>query len=142
MSKSIKLHDNNYWDSSSVVYNKQPLSDILDIQTIPLRFNFDYVYETDLQYTCVKIGKLVILNIHTIGFKQEIPNYQEIIYGLPKPVEYKILSLQGGNSATGNSLRLAINGNANIQTHWSPVALCGDSANYQYGGIFIYKSVE
>jgi hypothetical protein len=30
MSKSIKLKNDNYWDSSSVVHNKEPLSEILN----------------------------------------------------------------------------------------------------------------
>lgn len=142
MSKSIKLKDNNYLDSSSIVYNRQKLSDILDIQTILLSVNTDYVYLNDLQYICFKIGKLVILNIQTLAFKKEIPNYQEIIYGLPKPINSIAFCLYGGNAASGNTVRLAINTNGNIQTHWSPTVLYGDSANTQYGGIFIYKTNE
>ena len=142
MSKSIKLKNNNYLDSTSIVYNRQKLSDILDIQTIPLSVNTDYVYIEDLQYMCVKIGKLVILNIRTLGFKQPIPNYQPIIYGLPKPNEYTIIYLYGGNGANGCTVRLAINGDGNIQTHWSPEPQYGDSANKQYGGTLIYKVNE
>lgn len=142
MSKLIKLENENYIDSSSIVYNRQKLSDILDIQTIPISVNTDYVYYNDMQYTCVKIGKLVILNIQTVAFTQEIPNYQEIIYGLPKPINAIVFYLFGGNVANGNTVRLGLNPNGNIQTHWSPAILYGDSANKQYGGILIYKTNE
>ena len=145
MSKSLKLKDNNYLDSSSIMHHRKSLEDILNIETISLYVNEDYVYLSDLQYMCVKIGKLVILNIRTLAFKQEIPNYQEIIYGLPKPSEYTIVYLYGGNGASGATMRLGISDNGNsgvIKTHWSPSPIYGDSANNQYGGTIIYKTNE
>lgn len=145
MSRSIKFKNNNYLDSSSIIHNRELLSDILNIKTISLYVNEDYVYLGDLQYMCVKIGKLVILNIRTLAFKQEIPNYQEIIYGLPRPSEYTIVYLYGGNGASGHTMRLGISDNGTsgiIQTHWSPTPIYGDSANNQYGGTIIYKTNE
>lgn len=140
MSKSIKLSNDNYLDSSSIVYNKQLLSDILNIQEIPITFDTNYVYSSDLQYTCVKIGKLVILNFHTIAFKQLIPNFQSLVTGLPKPNEVIIFYLYGGNSASGSTLRLSIATDGIIHSHYASDVVYGDSASKQYSGILIYKT--
>lgn len=143
MSKSIKLKNDTYIDSSSIVYNKQKLSDILNIQTINLNFNSDYIYDTDLDYKCVKIGKLVILNICTLSFKQAVPNYQVFISGLPKTAnEYIIFYFYGGATAMGKSCRCALTPNGDIQTHWGSPGEYGDSANKQYGCTLIYLTNE
>lgn len=143
MSKSIKFKNDNYLDSTSIVHNRQLLSDILNIQEIPINFNTDYIYLSDLQYICVKIGKLVILNIHTIAFKQLIPNSQSLITGLPCTLGNNIIFyLFGGNGASGQTLRLALIENGNIQTHWAPDVVYGDSSNKQYSGILIYKTSQ
>lgn len=39
MSKSIKLKNNNYWDSSSIVHNRTKLSDILNAQKKEIYLN-------------------------------------------------------------------------------------------------------
>lgn len=143
MSKSIILKNNTFWDSKGIVYNKEKLSDILDIKTISLNFNSDYVYSTDLEYMCVKIGKLVILNIRTIAFKQAVPNYQIFITDLPKPINgYSIFYLYGGSSSACKMCRCALTSTGNIQIHWGSPSEFGNSSNAQYGGTIIYKTNE
>lgn len=145
MGSTVKLANDLYLETSSIVHNGELLSDILNIQEIPINFNMDYIYSSDLDYICVKIGKLVILNIHTIAFKQEVPtNGQMLINQLPihnKGNAGIIFYLYGGGiNASGKTLRLALTQYGNIQTHWSSDIIYGDSANTQYSGILIYKA--
>ena len=141
MAKSIKLKNDNYWDTKGIMYNKEKLSDILDIKTILLSFNSEYVYSTDLEYMCVKIGKLVILNIRTIAFKQSVPNSKIFITGLPKPITgYNIFYLYCGFLC--DACRCALTSNGDIQIHWGSPTEFGDSSNKQYGGTIIYKTNE
>ena len=143
MSKSIKLNDDNYWDSTGIVHNKQKLSDILDNPFINLTFNEDYIYSTDRQYTCLKIGKVVILNIHTIAFSQETPNDTYIIYGLPKPKENIVFALLGNNSAQGGTTRcVLLKSTGNIRIHYGAPGYYGASSTRQYNGILIYETSE
>lgn len=142
MSKSIKPKNNTYWDSSSIVHNKELLSDILNGRQISLSFNWDYIYDSDINYNCFKIGKIVIVNIQVIAFKKEIPNHQVFISGLPKPTEYNIFYLFGGGTSEGTTARCSLTYEGNIQIHWGSPTSYGDAANKQYSGILIYKTIE
>lgn len=142
MSKSIKFKNNNYLDSSSIVHKRKKLSDILEQSTIQLTFNEEYVYLTDLGYSCFKIGRLVFLDIYCIAFKKEVPNYTWLISGLPKINTYPTFYLNGGVTASGTTARCSITPEGRVQTHWGSPTSYGDSANKQYYGTIIYKSIE
>ena len=143
MSKSIKLKNDTYIDSSSIVHNKEKLSDILNTESRILTFNEEYVYSTDLEYYCLKIGKVVFLNIRTIAFKKGFEKTgTQFISGLPKPSTYLIFYLYGGAEASGTALRCAITPEGTIVNHYSIALGVGDSANRQYGGTLIYLTNE
>ena len=102
-----------------------------------LSVNDTYVYSNDFDYSCVRIGKIVILNINTIAFKSDIPNYTWFISGLPTPSTYKIGYLIPSWPGY-NRVRFGISNNT-LQTHWSAtINLVNDSANNQYTGTIIY----
>lgn len=142
MSKSIKLKNDTYIDSSSIAHNKEKLSDILNTESRILIFNEEYVYSSDLQYDCFKIGKMVVLNIHTIGFKQNLNHGELLISGLPKPNEAIIFHFYGGNESSGLTIRCVLDTNGNILTHYGGTTSVGSSANKQFGGTFIYRTNE
>lgn len=143
MSKSIKLKDNTYLDSSSIVHNKELLSDIINISKINLQFDSDYIYTNELSYICFKIGKICILNIYYIAFKSDMENYKQFILGLPKPKDNILFYLYGGLEAKGSAIRCGLNcSSGNIGKHWSDSIIYGDSANKQYSGILIYETIE
>lgn len=112
------------------------------IQPIQVSIDTNYVYSSDTQISCFKIGKMVILNIHIIAFKTAMDNFVQFIFGLPKPKQYTFLYLYGGNGAEGSTARCGLTENGSIQTHWGSPAHYGDSANKQYGGVVIYETYE
>lgn len=115
------------------------LSEILDIQEIPLTINDEYVYSDDFTVYCYKIGKLVIIEFGAIAFKSVPPNYTTIISGVPQAVSTTIFSLFGNNGAKGDAVRLRISSN-NVITHWGSPSHYSDSANKQYSGVVMYKT--
>lgn len=140
---NIQLDEGSVATEYTPYLNLQELHEnIFNVNPINLTFNEDYVYLTDLQYTCVKIGKLVILNFYVIAFKQLIPNFQSLVTGLPKPNEAIVFYLNGGNSASGSTLRLSIATDGIIHSHYASDVVYGDSASNQYNGILIYKTSE
>ncbi len=142
MSKSIKLKNNTYIDSKGVAHNKQTLYNILHTSNINLTFNSQYVYDTDLDYNCLKIGNIVILSINTMGFKtNNIENYGVIASGLPKPTATHRFHLFP-NNGTANSFRVHIDTDGRIKRHWTSDPIYGDSANKQYNGCLVYLTNE
>ena len=74
----------NHMDNG-IEANDKKLSDILNQESRILTFNEEYVYSSDLQSDCFKIGKMVFLNIHTIAFKKGFEESgTQFISGLPK----------------------------------------------------------
>lgn len=115
----------------------------LEPVSINLTFNEEYVYNTDLEYYCLKIGKVVFLNIRIIAFKKGFEESgTQFISGLPKPSAYLIFYLYGGAEASGTALRCAITSEGTIYNHYSSPTGVGDSANRQYGGTLIYLTNE
>ena len=131
-----------YVKNDNGVYEEFVNANEVKYKIIPLSFNNDYVYSEDLSYICIKIGKIVMLSIHTIAFKQLIPNFESIIYGLPKPKSEIMIHLQGGQAASGKSIRVRLDVNGNILSHYSYDNLYGDSQNNQYTGTIIYETNE
>ena len=118
MSKSYKLKDGNYIDSTGIVHNKQLLSEILNIQEIPLTINEEYIYyPSDSNVYCYKIGKLVIIEFCPIAFKTSPTTGKIIISGIPRPISPTIFALFGNNSAHGSTVRLKISSD-NIMIHY------------------------
>ena len=124
-------------DSYSCNYVNEINDKLLKTENINLTINTDYVYSTDLDYTCIKIGNVVFLSINTIAFKVgDIPNDGVLLSNLPKPINEHIFLLIPRN--TGNSLRVCIDKSGNLVSHYSYPPEYGDSANKQYGGTIIY----
>lgn len=113
-------------------------------QKITLSFNTTYVYETDLDYTCFRLGKLVFLFINTLAFRvgaiADFPNYSIIISGLPRPAQTKIFYLQP--SGNFNRFRADVTSVGNMQRHWSADPSYGDSSNKQYSGFIVYETID
>ena len=113
-------------------------------QKIILSFNTTYVYDTDLDYTCFRLGKLVFLFINTLAFRvgaiADFPNYSTIISGLPSPAQTKIFYLQP--SGNYNRFRANVTTAGNMKRHWSSDPSYGDSANKQYSGFIVYETTE
>lgn len=115
----------------------------VNIKTIKnLTINTEYVYSSDFEYHCYRVGNIVILHINTIGFISAMKNNTKLIYGLPKPKKYTIFYLYGGGAARGTTARVGINLDGCIQIHYGEPSCFGDSANIQYSGIVIYECVE
>ena len=132
---------------TAISTNEESINDIRTamnnaIQPISLTIDTNYVYSSDWNYSCFKIGKMVILNIHSIAFISEMDNYVQFIYGLPKPVNYKTFYLMGGNGASGSTARCGLREDGSIQTHWGSPTQFGDSANKQYEGTIVYETYE
>lgn len=116
----------------------------LTISPIQLTFNDNYVYSSDRQYNCFRIGRMVFLQIYHMAFKS-IPEHGEyIIYGLPKPVNgSNIFYLYGGNLAKGDTCRCYQSWDTgDILVYYGSPSHAGDSANNQYAGILIYETRE
>lgn len=126
MAKSIRLKNNVYLASSGI-----------RIETFTPTFNNEYVYDTDLDYVCFKIGNLVFIQINTIAFKKDIPNLTEIITNIPATNMMRIGYLLGRNNDT-YPLRIDVSGTT-IRTHWTTV-FYGSSSNIQYSGLIIYTT--
>lgn len=108
-----------------------------------LVFNSEYVYSEDLQYICIKIGNVVLLNINEIAFTQDTPNDTLIISGLPRPKQKVIFSLIGNNSAKGDTVRLRIlNTTGEIYIHYGKPAHYGASSTKQYSGFVLYETED
>ena len=113
---------------------------INNAQTYSLTFNNTYIYDTDLDYTCVRIGNVVILNIHTLGFK--LADYAVtdaiLISGLPRPTKPIYLYMYGGLGAEGDTGRFRLNGEGQIVSWYGNISQYGDSANKQYSATLVY----
>ena len=113
-----------------------------NIIPITLTINVDYVYSSDLDYLCIKIGKLVFLNIRTIAFIQNLDHGDLLLTGLPKPSRTPIFYLYGGNASKGETVRCILTGEGKLQTHYGGTTSVGDSGNKQFGGTLIYETNE
>lgn len=110
---------------------------LLKTKNINLTVNTDYVYTTDLDYTCIKIGNVVFLSINTIAFKVgDIPNYGVLLSNLPKPSTTHIFLLAPRYAE--EQFRVSINLDGQLVRHWTVDPEHGDSTNKQYGGTIIY----
>lgn len=110
-----------------------------------LTFSDEYVYssESDLNYVCFKIGKLVCVNINTIAFKTSIPNEALIISGLPiAKIPYLTFPILGARGAETNSARVIMNELGELHIHYGSPSQYGDSANKQYTCTFFYETVD
>ena len=117
--------------------NDDDLNEILKTKNINLTVNTDYVYTTDLDYTCIKIGNVVFLSINTIAFKVgDIPNDGVFLSNLPKPSTAHIFYLEPRYA--GEHFRVSINPDGQLERHWTVDPEHGDSANKQYHGSIIY----
>lgn len=108
-----------------------------------LTFSDEYVYSSDLNYICFKIGKLVYVNINTIAFKTSIPNEALIISGLPMPkIADATYPIQGARGAETDSARVLMNTFGELKIHYGSPSQYGDSANKQYTCTFFYETVD
>ena len=118
--------------------NDDAINEILKTKNINLTVNMDYVYSTDLDYTCIKIGNVAFLSINTIAFKVgNIPNFGVLLSNLPKPSTGHIFYLAPIHANIGH-FRVAINPDGQLLRHWTGDPEYGDSANKQYSGTIIY----
>lgn len=114
------------------------LNDKLKAKNINLTINTDYVYSTDWDYTCIKIGNVVFLSINTIAFKVgNIPNFSVLLSNLPKPSTSHIFYL-APRHANIEDFRASINQNGQLLKHYTADPEYGDSTNKQYHGSIIY----
>lgn len=119
--------------------NLEELMPLLPV-LLPMSVNEEYVYTTDLSYFVVRMGKIVILNIRTLGFKSVVPHGSVIIYGLPPAKNGVIFYLYGGNAAKGDTTRVYIGTNGEVNVHYGSNAYYGNSSDSQYGGTLIYET--
>lgn len=107
-------------------------------------FNWDYIYTTDLQYTCFKVGRMVFLNIHTMGFHVSPENGTTIISNLPPTANNAYIGfyLDGGLGDGAYSARCLITPGGTINIHWGSPTQIGDSANKQYRCFLMYETNE
>lgn len=105
-------------------------------------FNWDYIYTTDLQYTCFKVGRMVFLNIHTMGFHVSPENGATIISNLPPTVNNAHIGFyfEGGLGDGAYSCRCLVTPGGTIQIHWGSPTQIGDSANKQYRCFLMYET--
>lgn len=123
--------------------NMQELQEnIFNVNPINLTFNEDYVYTTDLQYDCFKIGKIVFFNIHAIAFKQIPTNGTVIIYGLPKMTNGIIFYFFGGSNAKGDTFRAFASQDGNVNIHYGEPSYFGNSSSNQYSCFLTYITNE
>jgi hypothetical protein len=108
--------------------------------SIMLNFNDNYVYTTDRDYHCFRMGQNVFLNIRTMGFIQKIGHGEVLISGLPKPTRDIVFYLYGGLSAKGETVRCMLNMEGNLQSHYTHPPSIGNSADYQFGGFVVYET--
>ena len=111
---------------------------LLKTKNINLTINTDYVYSTDWDYNCMKIGNVVFLSINTIAFTVgDIPNYGVLLSNLPKPSAEHIFLLAPRHANIGH-FRVRINLNGQLVRHWTGDPEYGSSSNNQYNGSIIY----
>lgn len=122
--------------------NLEEVQKKLLMEPINISFNEEYVYSSDLNYICFKIGNIVFLNIHAIAFKKDIPHGAIIISNLPKAASDIIAYLYGGLNAKGDTSRVTINTNGNMNIHYGSPLYYGDSASNQYSTTIIYKTTD
>lgn len=61
MSKSIKLKNNTYWDSTGIVHNKKILSEIIDVNKYKLTITADKTAGEEIEIPCkYKVGADVL----------------------------------------------------------------------------------
>ena len=83
MAKSIKLKNDTYLDSSSVVYDKQLLSNILTPQNLTNKINFKNGTLNSNHNYLYKFGSLIVFNL-TVKIATAIPaNTSVEIYTFP-----------------------------------------------------------
>lgn len=114
-------------------------------QKITLSFNDTYVYTSDLQYICFKLGNLAFVFINVLAFRvgaiADLPNYAVLATGLPRPSRTEVFYLQPSGKSD-NKFRADITVNGNMQRHWSADPVYGDSANRQYSGFIVYETID
>ncbi len=152
----IDANEFNLWDgiaiykSNNLLYSNGNISIVdaivrgnlyVNARSYTLSVNETYVYTEDFSYSCLRLGNVVFLNINTIAFKQDIPNFTWFLTGLPTPVSYIVGFLQP-SWPSYNRVRFGLS-YSNMQTHWSaPINLVGDHANNQYYGTIIYLTTD
>lgn len=138
-SLSSSSSDDEYPSAKCVYDNLNEINDkLLKTKNINLTINTDYVYSTDWDYSCVKIGNVVFLSINTIAFKVgNIPNFSVLLSNLPKPSTEAIFYL-APRHANIDDFRVRITQNGQLASHWTADPEYGDSANNQYHGSIIY----
>lgn len=111
---------------------------ILKTKNINLTVNTDYVYSTDWDYACIKIGNVVFLSINIIAFKVgNIPNHGVLLSNLPKPSTDHVFLL-APKHANLEQFRVAILQNGQLVRHWTADPEYGNTAENQYNGSIIY----
>lgn len=108
-----------------------------------IKVNSTYCHTTDFAYQCCIIGNYAFVNIGSVAFKTgNVPNYTTILTGLPPAKQYYVFHLLGGLGTKNNPcIRVGINGEGSLQTHWTEgISYNADySANTQYTGTFVYE---
>lgn len=138
---NIQLQDGTTATDYAPYLNLKEVMPLLP-KTLLMAVNEEYVYTTDLSYMVVRIGKIAILNIRTIGFKSAVPHGGKIIYGLPPIKNNEIFYLYGGFTAKGDTMRVALTTDGNVNVHYGSNAYYGNSSNAQYGGTLIYETTD
>lgn len=92
MSKSIKLKNDNYWDSSSIVHKKSLLSDILT-----KLLDTDILYASNTGTVAPASGNSVILN-------KSVTNYQFVLVVHKNGVA--ILTTENNKENHGNGINI------------------------------------
>jgi hypothetical protein len=136
--KIYTRRDNGLYEE---MINVSAVNDLIP-QTIYPSFNWDYIYSTDLQYTCCKIGKMVFLNIYTMGFHVSPENGTTIISNLPPTANNAYIGFyfEGGIGDGAYSCRCLVTPGGTIQIHWGSPTQIGDSANKQYRCYLMYET--
>ena len=142
MSKSIKFKNNVYLDSSNIVYKRKSLKSILEQPSITLQFNTNFIYTTDLEYDCYKLGKMVFVNFHTIAFKAVPTATDWVISNLPHPSNIIISYLIGCRDCQGTTWRYKVETDGCILPHYTSAPVVGSTQNKQYYGVLIYQAKE
>ena len=126
---------------ANAVLNLEKLMPLLPV-LLPMTVNEEYVYTTDLSYIVVRIGKIAILDIRTIGFKSVVPHGGKIIYGLPPAKNGAMFYLYGANVAKGDTVRAFISESGEVNIHYGSNTYYGNSSDTQYGGTIIYETTD
>lgn len=130
MSKSYKLKDDNYIDSSGIVHNRQLLSNLLNAKWKTATLNTQYFDKGRVRY--IELGNIVILNVNEVHSIQDTDFNNEttiLASGLPTGVDSGITLLNQGDGKDNQSpVRMRIL-NGNLYLHWT------SSKSLAYGGI-------